>query len=73
MRHWHLYEKRGGEEGHNNDDDNNAAFYYYRYDWLIGEDTQTIRNKIIQFVIDKKIEGLSARAIDNYVNHLRKF
>ena len=80
MRHWHLYEKRGGEEGgHDNDnegdnDDDGSAFYHYRYDWLIGnEDVQTIQNKIIQFVIDKKKEGLGARAIDNYVNHLRRF
>lgn len=78
MRHWDLYEKRGGgrEEGHNDndddDDDGNAAFVY-RYDWLISEDAQTIQNKIIQFVIDKKKEGLGARAIDNYVNNLRKF
>ena len=76
MRHWHLYEKKGEEGGHDdNDGDNNdeGSAFYYRYDWLIGEDTQTIQNKIIQFVIDKKKEGLSARAIDNYVNHLRKF
>ena len=73
MRYWHLYEKKGEEgRGDGGDDDGNDDVDY-RYDWLIDNDIRTIQDRIIQFVIDKKKEGLGARAIDNYVNNLQKF
>lgn len=40
---------------------------------LHGNDIQTIQDRIIQFVIDKKKEGRGASAIDNYINPLQKF
>ena len=48
----------------------------YRYDWLLyggNNDIQTIQDRIIQFVIDKKKEGRGGSAIDNYINPLQKF
>jgi hypothetical protein len=122
MRHWNLYEEKGGDllkdDGNDGDDgdsdtgcnnkknkrqkSNNVIF---RYDWLIGDDyhnddgrgvrvddyhchgarkrtsaraveerdIQTLQDRIIQFVIHKKKEGLGANGIDNYINPLRKF
>lgn len=52
-------------------DNNNIV---YRYDWLVNDDVETIQNKIIDFVIDRKKEGLlGAKGIDNYINPLEKF
>ncbi len=80
MKYWKLY-----EEGQNNDNNN----LVYRYDWLLPPsstsaaaagsaaavvvDIETIQDRIIQFVIDKKQQGFGARAIDNYTKHLQKF
>jgi hypothetical protein len=36
-------------------------------------DIQTLQDRIIQFVIYKKKEGLGANGIDNYINPLQKF
>lgn len=56
----------------------------YRYDWLLdearkgGDDDsddddgiQTLQDKIIQFVIYKKNEGIGANGIGNYISPLR--
>ncbi len=67
MKFWHLYEEDKKEEGHDNND------IFYRYDWLIDGDIQTLQDRIIQFVIQKKKDGLGANGIDNYINPLRKF
>jgi hypothetical protein len=64
MKSCGLYEKE--EEGH----------FVYRYDWLIGdrgENIQTLQDRIIKFVIEKKKEGLSSSGLDNYINPLRRF
>ena len=46
----------------------------YRYDWLLcNKDIQTIQDRIIEFVIQKKKEGRGANAIDNYLTPLWRF
>jgi site-specific recombinase XerC len=69
MKFWHLYEE---EDGHDD--------VVYRYDWLIGEDgdnnnsnIQILQDRVIQFVIQKKKEGLGSNGLDNYINPLRRF
>ena len=81
MRYWHLYEEEEKESqeqdllNHNgNNKKKNNSNIVYRYNWLINEDTQTLQDRIIQFVIHKKKEeGLGAKGIDNYLNPLQKF
>ncbi|MFL6476793.1 MAG: hypothetical protein ACJ70Y_07430, partial [Nitrososphaera sp.] len=76
MKYWKLY-----EEG-----SDNSSSLVYRYDWLLPNtsgqsgnvasvvvDIETIQDRIIQFVMDKKQQGLGAKAIDNYIVHLQKF
>ncbi|MDQ3837138.1 MAG: hypothetical protein M3270_09440, partial [Thermoproteota archaeon] len=73
-----LLEGAGRKEINNNNKKTSSREKYsnifYRYDWLLyGSDIQTIQDRIIQFVIDKKKEGRGASAIDNYINPLQKF
>ena len=75
MRYWKLY-----EENNNNKQEGNNSLVY-RYDLLLPNnnnggsavDIETVQNRIIQFVMDKNKQGLSFKAIENYVTHLRKF
>ena len=75
MKYWKLY-----EENNNNKQEGNNSLVY-RYDWLLPNnnngssavDIETVQNRIIQFVMDKNKQGLSFKAIENYVTHLRKF
>jgi hypothetical protein len=67
MKFWHLYEEEKGRMD-----------VVYRYDWLFGDEgdnnnIQTLQDRIIQFVIQKKKEGLSSVGIDNYINPLKRF
>ena len=76
-KYWKLYE--------GNSINNTTTNPVYRYDWLLPSnkdrgdddgviiDIETIQDRIIQFVSDKKREGLGAKAIQNYTNHLQKF
>lgn len=59
----------------NDDDDDNSNNFIYRYDWLLSlsKDVETLQDRIIQFVIYKAKQGLGAKGIENYTNHLRKF
>ena len=73
MKFWHLYEEV--KDGHDDDD-----VVVYRYDWLIGEDDDNnsgniriLQDKVIQFIIQKKKEGLGSNGLDNYINPLRRF
>jgi hypothetical protein len=77
MRHWKLYEAKNNNGNNEQEGSNNLV---YRYDWLLPSsnhdgviDVETIQDRIIQFVMDKNKQGLSFKAIENYVTHLRKF
>jgi hypothetical protein len=72
MKFWHLYEEE--KDGHDD------VVVVYRYDWLIGEDDddnsgniRILQDKVIQFIIQKKKEGLGSNGLDNYINPLRRF
>ena len=78
MRYWNLYEKSNTDSDNKQEDSSNNLIY--RYDWLLPStgggsilDIETIQDRIVQFVIHKNKQGLSAKAIENYTNHLRKF
>ena len=71
MKFWHLYEEE--KDGHDD-------VVVYRYDRLIGEEgdnnsgnIQILHERVIQFVIQKKKEGLGSNGLDNYINPLRRF
>jgi hypothetical protein len=77
MKYWQLYEVGDDNDKNKNKNKNNNknSKFVYRYDWLLqlSSDVPTLQDKIIQFIMYKTRQGLGAKAIENYTNHLRKF